>query len=109
MSYEISLNGNVESIEILSKSGSEMDVQIGDRKYHIDLVEVEEGVYSILHNGTSFNVELSRCEHKKYDVNTLYNNFEVEIIDAESRYMNSRAKHDEDEHQWQQAGDRVCL
>jgi len=37
-------------------------------------------------------------KNKKYSANTLYNSFDVEIIDAESRYMNSR-KGEEDEEQ----------
>lgn len=97
MSYEISLNGATEPIEILHKEGNILDVLIGDRKYHLDLIEVENGVYSILFNGKSFNVELVKTSGKKYAVNTLYNSFDVEVIDAESRYKNSRQKHDEDE------------
>lgn len=97
MLYEISLNGNSEEIEILNKDGNKLDVKVGDREYHLDMVEVENGVYSILHEGVSFNVELTSTEHKRYLVNTLYHSFEVDVIDAESRYMNNRKKHDEDE------------
>lgn len=97
MSYEISLNGTHEKIEILHHKGNILDVVIGEREYHLDLVEVENGVYSILLDGTSFNVELVRTENKKYTVNTLYNSFEVEVIDAETKYMNSRQAHDVDE------------
>ena len=48
-------------------------------------------------HGTSFNVELIPIGNKKYAANTLYNSFDVEIIDAESRYMNNRkgAEHEE--------------
>ena len=98
MSYEINLNGEQEKIEILNRSGNVIDVMVGDRKYHLDIAEVEQGVYSILLDGTSFNVELIPTENKKYSANTLYNSFDVEIIDAESRYMNSR-KGEEDEEQ----------
>lgn len=98
MSYEINLNGEQEKIEILSKNGNELDVKVGDRRYLLDIVEVENGVYSILLDGTSFNVELIPSENKSYTANTLYNSFDVKIIDAESRYMNSR-KGSEDEEQ----------
>lgn len=98
MSYEINLNGELEKIEILNRLGNKLDVMVGDRKYHLDIEEVEHGVYSILLDGTSFNVELIPTENKKYSANTLYNSFDVEIIDAESRYMNSR-KGDENEEQ----------
>jgi len=98
MSYEINLNGEQEKIKIVNRSGNKIDVMVGDRKYHLDIAEVEQGVYSILLDGTSFNVELIPTKNKKYSANTLYNSFDVEIIDAESRYMNSR-KSDEDEEQ----------
>jgi biotin carboxyl carrier protein len=97
MSYEISLNGTSDEIEILKRDGTKLDVKVGDRKYHLDIVEVENGVYSILLDGTSFNVELVNTQHKKYTVNTHYDSFEVAIIDAETRYMNNRRKDDEDE------------
>ena len=98
MSYEISLDGVEEPIEILSRDGNKIEVMVGDRKYNLDIMEVENGIYSILLNGKSYNVELSPIQNKKYSVNTLYNSFETEIIDAESCYMNSR-KGDVDEEQ----------
>lgn len=98
MSYEINLNGELDKIEILSQSGNEVEVMVGDRKYNVDIAEVENGVYSILLDGTSFNVELIPIGNKKYAANTLYNSFDAEIIDAESRYMNNR-KGDHDEEQ----------
>ena len=97
MSYEISLNGEHDFIDILARDGNTMDVKVGDRQYHLDVVEVENGVYSILLDGTSFNVELIPTENKKYAANTLYNSFEVEIIDGESRYMKSQKGHDAEE------------
>lgn len=95
MSYEISLNGEQENIEIVSREGNNLEIAVGDRNYRIDITEVEKGVYSILHDGQSYNVELTPVENKKYTINTLYNAFDVEIIDAESKYMNSRKKDDD--------------
>jgi biotin carboxyl carrier protein len=97
MSYEISLNGETDSIQILNQDGNKMDVKVGDRQYHLDVVEVENGVYSILMDGTSFNVELIPTSDKKYAANTLYNSFDVEIIDAESRYMRNQKGHHAEE------------
>ena len=67
------------------------------RVYFIDIVEVEHGVYSILLDGISYNVELLPTENKKYLVNTLYNAFNIEIIDAESKYKNSRRKAEDED------------
>lgn len=93
MSYEIKLNDEADYIEILNREGNALDVKVGNRQYHLDVVEVEQGVYSILLDGTSFNVELIPTGNKKYAANTLYNAFDVEIIDAEARYINSMKGH----------------
>jgi biotin carboxyl carrier protein len=98
MSYEISLNGDVAPIEILNQDGNNLEVLIGDRKYQLDILEVENGVYSILLDGKSYNVELTANDSKKYMVHTLYSSFDAEVIDAETRYLKSR-KGDMDEEQ----------
>lgn len=90
MSYEIKVNDEVSEIEILKKDGNLLEIAVGNRKYVVDIVEVEKGVYSMLIDGTSFNVELSGNGLKKYEVNTLYNSFDIEVIDAETKYMNNR-------------------
>jgi len=54
---------------------------------------VEKGVYSILYNGHSYNVELIEGDSsKKYIVNTFAKTFNVEIVDAESKYISSRSQ-----------------
>lgn len=97
MSYEINLNGEQDKIQILNRTGNKLDVMVGDRQYLLDIEEVENGVYSILLDGTSFNVELIPVGNKKYTANTMYYSFDVEIIDAESRYMNSRRGQEDEE------------
>ncbi len=66
MSYEISLNGELENIEIISQDGNSVEIAVADRKYFIDIAEVENEVYSIIADGTSFNVELISEKNKKY-------------------------------------------
>lgn len=97
MSYEISINGETSAIHVQSHEGNNYQVAIGNRNYKLDVVEVENGVYSILMNGKSYNVELTRNNPKAYSVNTLYNHFSVDIIDAESRYMNARKEHEDED------------
>jgi biotin carboxyl carrier protein len=94
MSYEIKTNDNQTNIEILSRNGNNIEVLIDDRKYKLDIAEVERGVYSILLDGKSYNVELTQTDNKKYMVNTLYDSFDIEIIDAESRYLANRKSDD---------------
>ena len=96
MSYQIKINDEISDVKILNREGNIIEIAIDDRKYSVDIIEVENGVYSLLLDNTSFNIELTRNGLKKYDVNTLYNSFDIEIIDAETKYMNSR-KSGEDE------------
>lgn len=97
MSYEIRVNDEISEIKILNKDGNMLEIAIADRKYNVDIIEVERGVYSLLLDGTSFNIELTRNGNKGYNVDTLYNSFDIEIIDAESKYMNSRKSGDDDD------------
>lgn len=93
MSYEIKINDRHSTIELLSRSGSQVQIAIDNKVYEMDIAEVERGVYSILLDNRSFNVELVEGKNSKsYTVNTLYETFDVEIIDAESKYLMNRRK-----------------
>ncbi|NOU45849.1 MAG: biotin/lipoyl-binding protein [Bacteroidales bacterium] len=99
MSYEIKINDRISNIEVLSREGNKFSILIDKRCYELDIVEVDKGVYSILHDCRSFNVELVEAKNSKsYHVNTLYETYEVEIIDAETKYLMNRRK-DEGEDQ----------
>lgn len=98
MAYEISIENRTAKVEILNRAGSKALIRVDDRKYEVDIVEVEEGVYSILYQGHSYNVELIRGEtSKKYLVNTFARSFNAEVIDAESKYISNRSKGQEAE------------
>ena len=91
MAYEISLEDRLAKIELLNRAGNKAVISVDDHKYEIDIVMVEDGVYSILYNGHSYNLELIESDTgKNYMVNTFSRTFNVEIIDAETKYRNSR-------------------
>jgi biotin carboxyl carrier protein len=91
MAYEIKLEHRTARIELLNRAGSKVLLAVDDRKYDLDVVMVEKGVYSILYNGQSYNVELIEGESsKEYIVNTFARSFIAEIIDAETKYRQSR-------------------
>lgn len=91
MAYEIKLEHRTARIDLLNRAGSKILLEVDDRKYDLDVVMVEKGVYSILYNGHSYNVELIEGNSsKEYIVNTFARSFNVEIIDAESKYRESR-------------------
>jgi len=93
MAYEVSLGHRTAKVNILNRTGTKTLIDIDGNRYDVDIVMVEKGVYSILFNGHSYNVELIEGDSsKKYIVNTFAKTFNVEIIDAESKYISSRNK-----------------
>ena len=98
MSYEINVNDQTSTIELLNRDGNKVKIALNGKKLDADIVMVEKGVYSIIMDGISYNVELiENGSSKNYVVNTLYESFDVEIIDAESKYLKSRKKDDGDD------------
>jgi biotin carboxyl carrier protein len=91
MAYEIKIGDRTAHIDLLNRAGSKMVVAVDDNKYEIDVVMVENGVYSILYEGHSYNLELIEGENsKRYIVNTFSRSFDIDIIDAEAKYQQSR-------------------
>lgn len=91
MAYEISLGDRTAKIELHNRVGSKALIEVDGIKYDIDIVMVEKGVYSIIYNGNSYNVELIEGDtSKKYIVNTFARSFNIEVIDAETKYLQSR-------------------
>ena len=98
MALEINIDGNSSNVELLSKEGNIYRVSIDDQIYEVDLVKVENGVYSILHKNKSFNVELIQGKKPKtYTINTLYNSYDIDILDAEAKYLKNRKSDDMDD------------
>ena len=91
MSLEIKIDDQAVKVELHKKQGNSYAISIDEKIYDVDLLEVEKGVYSILYKNKSYNVELSEGNTaKSYEVNTLYNSYDVEILDAEAKYMKNR-------------------
>jgi biotin carboxyl carrier protein len=90
MSLEIKTKDRTAKIEVLEQNGSIYRVKIDDKEYEFDVEKVEEGVYSILHNNMSVNMEMIEGDSPtKYSVNTINDYYEIEVIDAAARYRNS--------------------
>ena len=65
-------------ISLVNRVGNKAQIIVDDNQYDIDIVMVENGVYSILYNGHSYNVELIHGEgSKKYIVNTFANPYKA--------------------------------
>ena len=72
MAYEIKLEHRTARIELLNRSGNKVLLAVDDRKYELDVVMVEKGVYSILYNGNSYNVELIEGKSNKEISDSLF-------------------------------------
>ena len=94
MSYEVKLNNRVANIEVLSRNDNKLLVSVDGKEFELDLIKISKVSYSVLCQNKSYNIELIPANGgiKKFQANTLKNTFEVEIIDAESKYLASRKK-----------------
>lgn len=91
MPLEVKIGDRVSSVRLLKRDNSLVTIAIDDRVYELDVEMVEEGIYSILNNGQSYNIEMIQgATSKNYYVNTFYNSYDIEIIDAQSKYQSSR-------------------
>ncbi|MFT3738633.1 MAG: biotin/lipoyl-binding protein [Breznakibacter sp.] len=101
MHLEVKSGERTAKIEILEQIGSYYKVRIDNKEYDLDVEKVSEGIYSVIHNGQSTNLEMIEGETiNAYKVNTLSNYYEIEVIDARTRYL-AGSKGD------QQGGDNV--
>ncbi len=91
MAMEVQLDERLANVELLAEDGNIITIKVDDKVYQLDMIQVEHGVYSVLYNGLSYNVELIATESpKKYAINTFYHSYQAEIIDAETRYQRAR-------------------
>ncbi|MBI9035062.1 MAG: acetyl-CoA carboxylase biotin carboxyl carrier protein subunit [Bacteroidales bacterium] len=98
MSLELQINDRIAHLKLISRIGNMVKVDVDGRVYEMDLTAVGDGLYSVIHKGISYNMELIEGSHSKsYFVNTFASSYEVEIIDAEARYRKSRKGHETDQ------------
>lgn len=87
MPFEVKIKERVARVEILDQIGTIYSVKIGNRNYEIDVVRVENGVYSVIYKGKSTNMEMIEGDApNKYIVNTRSNEYQIEMLDAKARY-----------------------
>ena len=91
MSIEIKLDKRIASVEIIKQFENLLEIKVDDKIYQIDLMHNDEGIFSILENGRSYNIELvPQPKPKLFTAYTLYHTYDIEVIDAESRYLRNR-------------------
>ena len=98
MSLEIKIDDRIAKLKLIEKKDNILKVEVDDRVYDLDIVMVESGVYSVIYNNISYNIELiEKKDQRHYNVNTLYKSYDVEIIDAETKYRKNRSKDEVDD------------
>lgn len=91
MALDIKIGDREAHVKLVKKDGSKAVIDVDGIEYDVDIVMVEEGVYSIIHQGKSYNIELiPGSTPKNYYVNTYRASHDVSIIDAQTRYQQSR-------------------
>lgn len=91
MAVEIKINDRVAWVNLLSQNGNILEVEVDGKVYNVDLMHTADGTFSILEGGHSYNIELvPKSQAKTYTAYTLYQSFNIEIIDAEARYLKNR-------------------
>jgi biotin carboxyl carrier protein len=94
MPVELKIKDRIAKVEILEKKDSFYRVKIDETHYDVDVVKVGNGVYSLLYKGRSINMEMIEgSTPNNYIVNTLRNDYQIEVIDVKTKYR-TLAKND---------------
>lgn len=95
MSLEINIDGRNAVVKELGREGNLVIFQVDDEVYQVDALKLGEGIYSIIYKGRSYNLEMIDAgSPRHFTVNSFHNSYEVEVIDAQTRYRRSRSKGD---------------
>lgn len=90
---EIKIDGRVAHVQEFARNGNMVTMLVDDEIYEVDALRVSEGIYSILYKGRSYNIEMiAGTSPRHFTVNSLYNTYNLEVIDAQARYRMSREK-----------------
>jgi biotin carboxyl carrier protein len=93
MDFEVIIGDRTASIEYLEKIGNYLKVSVDGKIYELDTVTTGNGVYSILSNGKSYDIDVVQGKsNKHFIVNSDMSEYKIEIVDAESRYMKAMNK-----------------
>jgi biotin carboxyl carrier protein len=95
MSLEIKINDRIARANLIDQNGNILKIEVDGKIYEVDLLHTSDGTFSILEGGYSYNIELvPGNQQKKYTAHTLYDSYDITIIDAESRYLSNRNSND---------------
>jgi biotin carboxyl carrier protein len=91
MSLEIKINDRTTTVKLISQAGNLLEIEVDGKVYQVDLLHTPDGTFSIIESGKSYNIELvPKNQPKRYTAHTLYHTYDVEVVDAEARYLINR-------------------
>jgi len=91
MAVEIKVGDRIAWVNLLKQNKNILEVDVDGKIYKVDLMHTADGTFSILEAGHSHTIELvPHNVPKKYTAYTLYQSYDVEVIDAEARYLMNR-------------------
>ena len=91
--FDIEINGRSVQARILEFKEGLLEVEIDGTHHHLNVSRVEEGVYSFILEGKSYEFEVTNgIRNKMFQVSSRGTSWEVELVDAETRYARNRNK-----------------
>jgi biotin carboxyl carrier protein len=91
MELEFNLDGRKAKVKEISRNGNILTVAVDDDLYEIDFLKVGKRKYSVIYKGKSYNIDvIESTDPKHYTVHTSYNSYNIEVLDAEQKYIHSR-------------------
>lgn len=91
MRIEIKSGEQQKQMELIKKVGNLLTVRLNEKQYELDIIKVQDGIYSVIYNNVSFDFEITQNAHSKsFNVKHRCLDYNIEILDAQSRYKQSR-------------------
>ncbi len=93
MKLEIRIGERTAEVELIERNDNIAKVSVDGNVYEIDAAELQKGVFSVLHENKSYNIEVVDGDKPKhYKLSSGFNQYDAEIIDAEAKYLKARGK-----------------
>ena len=93
MKLEINIGERTAEVELLERKDNYAFVSVDGKVYKLDPLQLQNGDYSVLNNHISYNIEIVNGNNPKcYKVSSGFNQYDVDIIDAEAKYLKARGK-----------------
>ncbi len=92
MKIEAKIGKKNVTMKFISKKDNRYLISISNKKHIVDISKIGKGIYSVINDNETLLVDLYEESNKKYTVNCKFNSYDVEIIDAETKYKMNREK-----------------